>query len=125
MDEGKAPVPPTGQDGSPSDVAGHPAQGRTPLHDPDPYGTPPYGRPGPWAPAPPVQHPAAATPPHGTRPPSADASWPYSTFHDRPRADLSQDAVPPAGYPAGAAEGAVPPGPHDAVPPWARPASAP
>ncbi|MFJ3661731.1 trypsin-like peptidase domain-containing protein [Streptomyces sp. NPDC090119] len=45
----------------------------TPLHDPDPYGTPPYGGPGPWAPAPPVQHPTV-TPAHGT--PVLDAPAP-------------------------------------------------
>ncbi|MFJ2740470.1 trypsin-like peptidase domain-containing protein [Streptomyces sp. NPDC087440] len=67
------PSPPTGQvpagEAAGSAPAGGFGSGRaTPLHDPDPYGTPPYGEPGPWAPAPPVQRPAPAegalVPPH-------------------------------------------------------------
>lgn len=92
QDGGAAPAPDSGA--------------RTPLHAPDPYGTPPYGRPGPWAPAPPVLRPAV-TPPQGTHlPPDAripaapqPEPHPYPQPVPQQQPQQSQPVPPPDPHP--------------------------
>ncbi|MFC9505716.1 trypsin-like peptidase domain-containing protein [Streptomyces sp. NPDC057002] len=98
-----------------------------PLHDPDPYSTPPYGEPGPWAPAPPVQHPAAATPTHGTAIPSQPSipALPVPPAAVVPEAPATAPGIPapasPAAAPAPAPAPAAPvPAPAPAPDPWQR-----
>ncbi|MGW2211931.1 trypsin-like peptidase domain-containing protein [Streptomyces sp. NPDC001781] len=100
-DEGRPAERVAGEDtGRPAALAGDPRtadSGRaTPLHDPDPYGTPPYGGPGPWAPAPPVQHPLAA-PAHGT--PAADATPVPAVPAPAQSPDAAPDPAPQQGVP--------------------------
>ncbi|MGX2994709.1 trypsin-like peptidase domain-containing protein [Streptomyces sp. JNUCC 64] len=81
----------------------------TPLHAPDPYGTPPYGEPGPWAPAPPVQHPAT-TPAHGVPVLGAPAPGPAG-----PPQAVPGPPQPSGGHPA-PGPGAAPVSPGPSVP---------